>query len=793
MTGRELWVGPNELYATLNAAIGDSQDGDTIFIRAGVYENDFSVINTEVSIIGVGGKAHLMATQQIGNGKAILVTNANISIENIEFSGAAVRDLNGAGIRAQFGDLTIRNSYFHDNENGILTSVDPTSNVLIEDSIFDHNGNGTNKTHHIYAGGINSITVTNSTFGEVHDVSHIQSRAANTTVTASNFDDTGGTASYLINMPNAGNGIVTGNTFINSVNAGNNKFINYGVAATLKPGSLLVDDNFFSNNIQTSGPVYGVRNSSQQETVITNNIFVDVDEIVIGTATVSGNTAHAAGIVGNDGNDILNGTTGNDAIFGLGGDDTLLGIGGDDVLSGGSGNDTVLYTGEIEGYALTDNGDGTFSFTDIDITDGDDGVDLVDGVEEAVFSNGSVSLVSPPNTAPVAVADAAAAVEDTPVTILASELLSNDTDTDGDTLSLTSVQNAINGTVVLDGNGDVLFTPDPGFAGDAVFEYSIADGNGGTASSSVTVAVEAGNSPLAILLSDNFDDGDLAGWTVLDQGTKQGPSSWSAASQEARQSSNIHSSSADNTEQRDGTILYWNDAAAQSWQDYTVAATFRSTDNDGIGLVFSFTDENNYYKIDFDQQQSFSTLFQVSGGAETVLASVSGPGYVIGAETPLSVTVTDSTITVLRDGEDVFGGPVTGGTLSAGTVGLYSWGNNGAHFDNLTVSSNGGGAALTAEAVIASDPDGEILRGSASEDRFVFDDNSGSGRIEGFEAGPGSGDIIDFSAVDGLNDFDAVLANATETGSDTTIETGTVSVTLIGVPQDSLHQDDFLF
>ena len=57
-----LWVGPGETYTRLSDAIAASQDGDTIYVRAGTYLNDFAVVNHAVSIIGVGGFARLEAT-----------------------------------------------------------------------------------------------------------------------------------------------------------------------------------------------------------------------------------------------------------------------------------------------------------------------------------------------------------------------------------------------------------------------------------------------------------------------------------------------------------------------------------------------------------------------------------------------------------------------------------------------------------------------------------------------------------------------------------------------------------
>ncbi len=68
-------------------------------------------------------------------------------------------------------------------------------------------------------------------------------------------------------------------------------------------------------------------------------------------------------------------------------------------------------------------------------------------------------------------------------------LLANDTDIDGDTLTITAVGNSAKGSVSLDGTGDVVFTPDAGFSGDTTFDYTIEDGNGGTDTATVTVTV----------------------------------------------------------------------------------------------------------------------------------------------------------------------------------------------------------------------------------------------------------------------------------------------------------------
>jgi Ca2+-binding RTX toxin-like protein len=116
------------------------------------------------------------------------------------------------------------------------------------------------------------------------------------------------------------------------------------------------------------------------------------------------------------------------------------------------------------------------------------------GVLETVFS-APTAPVSPIllNVAPVAVADTLAAVEDTPVTFTAAALLANDTDADGDPLTIAAVISGTGGTATLNGNGSVSFTPDADFNGPASFSYTVTDGLLTSAPATVTVNVAAVN------------------------------------------------------------------------------------------------------------------------------------------------------------------------------------------------------------------------------------------------------------------------------------------------------------
>jgi hypothetical protein len=88
------------------------------------------------------------------------------------------------------------------------------------------------------------------------------------------------------------------------------------------------------------------------------------------------------------------------------------------------------------------------------------------------------------NCPPVAVDDMATTVNGFPVII---NVVANDSDPNGDPLTVTSVTDPPNGTAVNNGDGTVTYTPDCGYFGIDTFDYTISDGQGGTDTGTVTV------------------------------------------------------------------------------------------------------------------------------------------------------------------------------------------------------------------------------------------------------------------------------------------------------------------
>jgi hypothetical protein len=93
------------------------------------------------------------------------------------------------------------------------------------------------------------------------------------------------------------------------------------------------------------------------------------------------------------------------------------------------------------------------------------------------------------NAKPVAIDDNYTTIEDNPLTITAPGVLGNDTDPDGNPLTVVSNTQPSNGTVTQNADGSFTYTPNPDFCGVDSFTYTISDGHGGTATATVTLGV----------------------------------------------------------------------------------------------------------------------------------------------------------------------------------------------------------------------------------------------------------------------------------------------------------------
>lgn len=275
-------VGPGRQYATPSAAVSAVRDGDVVEIDAGVYQDDIAVWRqNNITLRGVGGKAHLQAVQQIGytpgddqrNGMGIWVTKGNnITVENMEFSGATVPDNNGAGIRIEGSNLTVCNSYFHDNENGMLGGG---GNMLIEYTEFARNGRGDGLTHNLYIDTRGTRLIYRYNYSHHARIGHnLKTRAQENYILYNRImDEATGNASYAVDMPNGGLNYLIGNLIQQGPNTDNSSVINYGSEQLLNP----VNELYMVNNTVVNDAGFGRYLYIEPGTTVArlvNNLFV---------------------------------------------------------------------------------------------------------------------------------------------------------------------------------------------------------------------------------------------------------------------------------------------------------------------------------------------------------------------------------------------------------------------------------------------------------------------------------------------------------------------------------------
>ncbi len=118
------------------------------------------------------------------------------------------------------------------------------------------------------------------------------------------------------------------------------------------------------------------------------------------------------------------------------------------------------------------------------------------------FSTATVTItITGVNDAPVAVDDSLTVNEDTPGNVVAA---ANDTDVDGDSLTVSSVGSPTNGSAVLEANGSITYTPDADYNGSDSFTYTVSDGNGGTDTGTVNVTINAVNDAPRFTAADSL-------------------------------------------------------------------------------------------------------------------------------------------------------------------------------------------------------------------------------------------------------------------------------------------------
>ena len=431
-----------------------------------------------------------------------------------------------------------------------------------------------------------------------------------------------------------------------------------------------------------------------------------------------------------------------------------------DTVTVADGTVTVLGNGELSftpdaGFV----GDATFEYH---ANDGNGGEDT---------ANVTVTVAAPVNNAPNAADDSATTPFDTPVNV---DVLGNDVDPDGDPLSVTSINGqavapgdtvtVANGSVTVLGNGELSFSPDAGFTGDASFEYHANDGNGGEDTANVTVTVNdpVNNAPNAnddsattplntpvlinVLGNDSDPDGDPLNVTSIN-GQSVAPG--------------------DSVDVANGTVFVLNNGSLFFTPDdgFTGDATFEYHANDGNGgedtanvtvtvdapLNGKPNAADDSTTTPFDTPVTIDVLGNDNDpdGDALSVTSINGQSVAPGD----TVIVADGTVTVLGNGELSFD-PNAGFTGDASFEYHANDGNGGEDTATVTVTVNApvNGAPNAADDSVTTPFDTPITINVLDNDSDPDGDTLSVTSINGQSVTPGDTVTVADGTVTVLND-----------------------------------------
>ena len=185
-------------------------------------------------------------------------------------------------------------------------------------------------------------------------------------------------------------------------------------------------------------------------------------------------------------------------------EDTPLTVAAKGVLT----NDTDVDGNMLTAVKVTDpshgtvtlNSNGSFTYTPTANYNGSDNFTYKanDGTADSNTATVTITITAV-NDAPVAVNDAYTTSEDTPLSVAAPGVLSNDTDVDSSTLTAVKVSDPTHGTLTLNNNGSFTYTPTANYNGSDSFTYKANDGSANSNTTTVTITITAVNdAPVAV-------------------------------------------------------------------------------------------------------------------------------------------------------------------------------------------------------------------------------------------------------------------------------------------------------
>ncbi|WP_283939434.1 retention module-containing protein [Pseudomonas sp. R3.Fl] len=347
--------------------------------------------------------------------------------------------------------------------------------------------------------------------------------------------------------------------------------------------------------------------------------------------------------------------------------------------------------------------------------------------------------------------------EDTALTIAANTLLGNDSDVDGDSLSILSVQGAVNGTVKLE-NGNVVFTPAKDVNGTGSFTYTVSDGHGGTSTATVTIGINAVNdAPVAKPDSASTQEDKPVTLNVLANDSDVDGDALSVTSASA--------SNGSVTVNADGTLTYTPKA------NFSGSDSITYTISDGHGGTASSTVAVSVTPVADVPLLNSGSIFALNPGATSISTTQGITQANLETETGLSSGALDginppSGALTHNANVNVVDGSLTSSdyTLKAGTQVNFAW--NFTNGENSSSEISNGFNDIVALVVTGPDGTRTLIQVTSSEQRGASVNGSG---VQSYTA-----------SSSGNYHFDWLVLNGGDADKDSSLSLGAPTFTLGG-------------
>jgi hypothetical protein len=235
-------------FFSLQEAKSAIKDGSQIYLKAGIYTEGLYIKANNISIIG---ENNVIFDDAAVDGKAALViAGDNVLVESIECRNIYVKDLNGACIRFEGKNLTVRDLYAHDSQSGIMTSYNYDGFLHVEFSKFENLGgkaSGRGYAHAIYANVGEFVFSYSQVLATGKEGSGLKSRSRKTLVKNSILASLDAKDSRLIDVANYGELIIKDSVLQQGDNSSNSQLIAYGLENKKK--EFLVNKIKITNNL----------------------------------------------------------------------------------------------------------------------------------------------------------------------------------------------------------------------------------------------------------------------------------------------------------------------------------------------------------------------------------------------------------------------------------------------------------------------------------------------------------------------------------------------------------------